>query len=535
MKTTIRIVAFIICFGNALHGAVYYLDPVNGSITNDGSLENPWSSLEEVIDANMISSNSYNPLPYDAMNSELSIKNPNGVIGAGDTLLLMEGLHGEIFLRGYYNSDMITIKGFPGHIATLRSIQIQAGRHWRFENLTISAEPYETFDTGKLVYFQTHSYHGPCSKMEILDCDIHNGKEPWNTLEQWLTNVGDGIYMRGDSMIAIGNTLTNTDMGITAAGNNIVASNNQVINFTGDGMRMLGSNIVFESNLIKNCYDVDDNHDDGIQSFTSSGNPFENNVIRSNTIINYEDPNQLFRGTLQGIGCFDGFYNNWIIENNVINVDHWHGITLMGANDCTIINNTVIDPSPDETPGPSWIRIADHKDGTPSTGCVVKNNISNNIIVDAINDHNIIASTYEEYNIHFIDYSLSDFRLKPDSDCIDGADSGFAPSLDILGNPRNVGLGPDIGAYEFQALSSINSSKYNKEIVVYPNPFSDFSSIRGTKSGDKIIIYDTFGRLMSDRSLNGSAIGGDLKKGSFYLKVLDRNDNLKYSNVIIKI
>ena len=54
-------------------------------------------------------------------------------------------------------------------------------------------------------------------------------------------------------------------------------------------------------------------------------------VLRGNTIINYEDPDQPHRGTLQGIGCFDGMFVDWIIENNVIIVDHYHGITLSGA------------------------------------------------------------------------------------------------------------------------------------------------------------------------------------------------------------
>ena len=54
-------------------------------------------------------------------------------------------------------------------------------------------------------------------------------------------------------------------------------------------------------------------------------------------------PQQPHRGALQGIGCFDGMFVDWIIENNVIIVDHYHGITLGGARGCRIVNNTVID------------------------------------------------------------------------------------------------------------------------------------------------------------------------------------------------
>ena len=68
-------------------------------------------------------------------------------------------------------------------------------------------------------------------------------------------------------------------------------------------------------------------------------------------------------------------FEDWVVENNVVFVDHWHGITLSGAVDSRIVNNTVCDIN-SESPGPSWIRIGDHKNGTPSSGCVVRNNLT---------------------------------------------------------------------------------------------------------------------------------------------------------------
>jgi len=60
----------------------------------------------------------------------------------------------------------------------------------------------------------------------------------------------------------------------------------------------------------------------------------------------------------------------------------------------------------------------------------------------------------------FVDPENSDFRLQPESPCIDAADGTEAPELDIDGNPRvddpgsvNTGIGPpwaDMGAYEYQ-------------------------------------------------------------------------------------
>lgn len=88
-------------FGNS-----YYLDPVNGNMTNDGSQNAPWGSLEEVIDAGFIASFAWSPLPYNTEDSSLVPKNPDGTIHGGDTLILLDGLHGEVFLQNY-NSRLL--------------------------------------------------------------------------------------------------------------------------------------------------------------------------------------------------------------------------------------------------------------------------------------------------------------------------------------------------------------------------------------------------------------------------------------------
>ncbi len=426
----------------------YYLDPINGQSSNDGSLNAPFGSLEEVISDGLIESFQY-AAPYDPKTSTLSIKHQGAPIQGGDTLMLLPGLHGEVFLRNYVNAKMITVLGSNQKEVILKSIQIQGGKNWRFEHLSVSSEPYGEYAGGRLVYFENHSWHGPSVKMEVINCDIFSAEKPWTTANDWLQYVSNGLDIHADSSLAINNTIRNIDMGLTAVGDYITASHNQIINFSGDGMRILGSNNVFEGNVIKNCYDVDDNHDDGIQSFTSVDNPFENNILRGNIIINYEDPDQPLKGTLQGIGCFDGFYNNWIVENNVVSVDHWHGITFLGANNCRIVNNTVLDPTLDGKPGPSWIMINDHKNGTPSTNCVVKNNVANSISATADQSNNVMLTTYESYEANFQDYLSYDFRLKSNSELIDAADPESATSSDIDNQSRKQGEGPDIGAYEF--------------------------------------------------------------------------------------
>ena len=229
------------------------------------------------------------------------------------------------------------------------------------------------------------------------------------------------------------------------------------------------------------------NHDDGFQSWSLGDNGVGTGVVygmvlRGNTIINYEDKNQPFRGTLQGIGCFDGMFEDWRIENNVIITDHWHGITLSGATNCTIINNTVVDIN-DTTPGPPWIRIGDHKNGTQSTGCLVRNNLTtalNISSVGVVQDHNSIVRNHDD---HFVNYRKNDLRLKAGCSAIDSGSAVSAPAFDRDKNPRPFGTGVDIGAYEWgytgiiggpvspQAASAFSCLYYprQKRVVIYLN------------------------------------------------------------------
>lgn len=434
-----------ICFGT-----VYYVDPVNGSSSNDGSFNSPWKTLEEVIDDGLIESYSYSPLPYQEGVSQLVIKNQGAPIKAGDIIMLRSGLHGELFARGYYNSSYITIMAESGHQPILRNVKLQACRNWKIKGIDVSGEPYGYEGNNKLIFAESHNWQGPASNIEIEGNNLYGAEQAWQTAEDWLSFSKDGIYLRGDSMLCIENNVRNVDMGITLFGDYIQAIDNNIVNFSGDGIRVLGSNCLVKNNLIKNCYDVDENHDDGIQSFTTGGLIVDNNIIESNIILNYEDPNQNLLGPLQGIGCFDGFFNNWIVRNNLVFVNHFHGISFYGANNCEIVNNTVLDPLPDIEPGSVWILVTDHKNGTPSSGCIAKNNVANRFIIDGVETNNVALDNITAYNENFVNYLMHDFSLKQGSVLIDAADDNYAPAFDIVDIPRPQGNNADVGCYEFQ-------------------------------------------------------------------------------------
>ncbi|MCA8946837.1 MAG: hypothetical protein KDB29_11470, partial [Planctomycetes bacterium] len=171
---------------------------------------------------------------------------------------------------------------------------------------------------------------------------------------------------------------------------------------------------------------------------------------RGNTIINHENPSHPLRTTLQGIGCFDGWFEDWVIENNVVITDHWHGITLLGAKNCRIVNNTVIDLYTG-TPGPSWIQIGHHKTLGPSENCVIRNNLANTISipsgqVNITEDHNIAVSNPSAF---FVDPANFDLHLLDTAAAIDAGSATLAPlnDRDQIGRPYNGVV--DIGAFEW--------------------------------------------------------------------------------------
>jgi len=432
----------------ATPGNTFYVDPLNGSISNDGSADFPWRTLQEVIEQNLIETTEYETLPYEE-GAPMVVKNAGAPVKPGDTLVLRDGYHGELRIIGAYNTAYVTIKAQAGHRPVLSRIHLTAVSKWRLQDLTVSPEAAPQYENDTLVFVESHNWRGPSFDVVIDGCTLYSvaASAGWTDVD-WNAMACNCIQVSGDDMTISNNHCKNVNFGITVSGDNSLIHNNIVENFAGDGMRGLGNDLVFEYNLVKNCYAVNSNHDDGFQSWSINDDPPRERVIlRGNVFINYEDPNQPYRGTLQGIGCFDGPYVDWIVENNVVIVDHWHGIAFYGAYGCLIVNNTVVDQN-DISPGPPWSRVDPHKDGTASRGCVIRNNIAPQIITSegVTADHNYLVT---DYNATFQDCASFDLRPRADAAVIDAGSPSQAPAEDADGTPRPRGRGYDIGAYEY--------------------------------------------------------------------------------------
>ncbi len=434
--------------------AEFYVDPVRGSRAGDGSAERPWRTIQEVIDAGLVESQRWNELPYTER-SELVVRNAGAPVQAGDTIWLRSGFHGALSITGYYNPETITIAAEAGHTPQLSSVRIRSDSHWTLRGLTVSAEFGEPYERRTLVDLDSHGWQGPIHDIVVDRCTIMSmaDSSAW-TIEDWNERACNGIQVDGTRMTIHDNRLLNVNHGISVGASHSLIAGNLVENFAGDGLRGLGDYCTFEYNTVKNCYNVNANHDDGFQSWSTGPEGVGTSevigmVLRGNTILNYDDPNQPFRGTLQGIGCFDGTFVDWVVENNVVITDHWHGITLGGARNCLVINNTVLDRN-SSSPGPPWICVDKHKNGTPPVDCIVRNNLATDFrnAPQVREDHNL---RIEDPVALFVDPEHFDLHLRPGAKAIDAGSSEGAPELDRDRIRRPQGNGIDIGAYEWHS------------------------------------------------------------------------------------
>lgn len=483
--------------------ATYYLDPEEGSLANDGSPQAPWTTVQEILDSNLIETFAPFEYPYNEGDSLILI-NEGAPVKAGDTLICRSGYYGPLHISRKFNTDYITIRAEDNHKPIFKNIRFTGTRYWRLRGLTISPSSAPKYEKSTLISIEWHNWSGPSTFITLEDCFLYSieNSSLWSS-EDWDELSCTAINSQGKHVIIRNNYCKNVNFGISSSGDSSLIEYNTIENFAGDGLRGLGNYNVFQYNVVKNSYDVNANHDDGFQSWSAGEEGVGTDTVwgitlRGNTIINYEDPNQPYRGTLQGIGCFDGFYTDWIVENNVVIVNHYHGITLSGAVNCRIINNTVIDRDTTEPDISPWIRVGDHKNGSPSEGCVVRNNIYyRTLSLDShqTEDHNLMVRNYDS---NFVDFGQFDLRLKEGSPAIDAGSNSLTPSTDIRGVSRPQGNLTDIGAYEHVAGEE---KSFFSPLSIDPNPFTTFTDITftlNTYGNVRLEIYNSSGSKIKE-------------------------------------
>lgn len=449
----------LLCFAIAPAAAnTFHIDPVSGSDSGDGSAGSPWRSLQQVLDSGRVESRNWPSYPYQAGMSLVPI-NAGAPVKAGDTLLLRSGYYGDISIRNLYNAAIITIAAEPGHTPRLRSLLVQSAQNWSLRGLSISPSHAATYAQTTMARISNHNHFGPAWDIELIDSDLFSVPDAsgWSA-QDWISLASSGVDVGSDRIGVRNNRLRNLRFGISVGGADAVIRGNLIDGFSADGLRGLGDRGLFEYNRVQNIKvgdPPDTNHDDGFQSWsvgpTGVGSGEVTGVVlRGNVFISSTDLSDPLRTSMQGIGCFDGFFVDWTVENNIVVTDHWHGISFYGMRDSRILNNTVIDVN-SVSPGPPWIMVHAHKDGRPSSNVVVRNNLSTDFSLAGNNlttDHNLeflqanAATLFvaPPYNLH----------LLPGTAAVDTGSATLAPPIDIEGVPRPQGPAFDLGAHEWR-------------------------------------------------------------------------------------
>lgn len=451
----------------SLFATDYYCDPVNGNMNYNGlSSKTAWKSLEDVF----------------ARSKKFS---------AGDVIYLMNGAHGRPYITGG-NSDYVTIKALPNHNPKLAGIQFGKGSYWAFDGLTFTADG-SGGDNFKSTFIQSNTDN---THLVITNSVFYMAEDSSNwTFNDWYTYTKNksifALSVRGNYFKFNNNIIKNVYFGLSILGDNIEIKNNLIDNFAGDAMQLQNSdNVLIENNIIKDAYIQDYNiqHDDAIQ-LMGVASPMNNVVVRNNTIYNFSDEitqsmidDNLVGYSMQGIILTDGKITNSVIENNLVVLDTYHGITINSSDKCRIQNNTIArTPNKVNTENVyPWITFYGGKGGLHTNG-VVRNNIAYQYSIASGNlDQNNISISESSLNNNFTDYSSFDFTLKEDSYAIDTGLNTDISEFDLAGNNRLFNTTVDCGAYEYFAEENIIVTEFDKVIkssnndgMVYDNSVSD--------------------------------------------------------------
>ena len=370
-------------------------------------------------------------------------------LAGGDRLLLAPGDHGALRIEGARfdppltiaaqqegaHVDRIVVRNSAGLV--IRGLQV-----WPRSPLGKNAAVLMT--------------HPNSAHIEFEDLDIRSRQDAQNYLdwsaEDWTgPRSVRGVRLRGPDNVLRHSVLTGVSNGISAEGPRAQVIGNEVRGFSRDGLRGLSSGSLFRRNTVRDCVDVDDNHDDGFQAWVAKPGRWGPSELRDvtldgNTILEWTGPaDHPLRCRLQGIALFDPPFENWTIINNLVVVSAYHGIALYGGIDSRVINNTVISATGAQRNAP-WIRQQATERAAPRN-TVFANNVAAAFRLGDMEpnplEHNVVSA------MPFRDFenpAAFDFRPRADSRLLGAADPDLAPPNDLTGRPRPGA--PAIGALE---------------------------------------------------------------------------------------
>ena len=420
-----------------------YLDPINGNINNNGSINSPLSSLSSV----MASNKTFNDNVY---------------------LVLREGNHGKVVINGLNPRTQLSFVAFENEKPVLSELQIRNSSKLSFKDIIIDGSLSNLMRDNFMLTGDKNSHSLSFDTMIIKAAD---DSSRWTKVDWYANSIG-GMDMRGKDITVTNSLITNVYHAVSLRGDRAYYAHNIIDNFAGDGIRGLGDDSIYEYNTVRDCY-IDDysiQHDDGFQAYriaSDASYKVKNVVLRGNKILLFADPitdfvrdNNLVGKLMQGMIITDGHADSWLVENNLVVSSQYHGISLYGATSCRVQNNTVVShPSFAKNTAPRIYLDDQKKSGQThsNTNNIVRNNITTTLTTwtfDASstieNNLDIVESNLMNFTNIFSDYEGLNFHLKSTSTAIDTGKNTDTSLLDNDELDRIYNTKVDKGAFEYR-------------------------------------------------------------------------------------
>lgn len=309
---------------------------------------------------------------------------------AGDTIVLLDGDYGALVVKNRKFSTPVTIRAENPRKAHLERIAITGtSGNMVFRNLSVwPSNPDKAGATRVDAGFATNvTFDG----LDVRSASTASGYAGW-TKAQWAAHGLKGFQARGANVTLKNSTFTGLGFGIVMLGKGAAVDGNAVRGFSMDGIRVLGNNSTVRGNLVTDAVRINKNHPDAIQSWAQNGKPVKGLVIADNTIVEWSSAKKSpYRAKLQGIGLFDGWYDDLKITGNRIAVTAYHGIAVYGGRGVQITGNTVVNGKGNKA-GYPWIGVFDKKKGPPSRNVTVSGNTAMKYIVASDKANKVVSS-----------------------------------------------------------------------------------------------------------------------------------------------
>jgi hypothetical protein len=324
-------------------GKTFYVDPVRGSLSGDGSLAKPFKSLQFVLDPkNKI----LQTRQMSGVSSGLVLVNSGSLVKGGDTILLKSGNYGALSIANVFNDKYLVIKADVGAMPEFTRISVSTGSKFIFDGLRVRSGSVDS--TGNLVTIGNDVRQQTTRDFQLRNMNIANVDAVSNfSPTDWFKLKTVGVRVAATCTRMEASTISNVRTAVDLGGQYITVYNNRIFNFSDDGIRFQNSNQTISKNLIYSGRNAlaDNGLHDAIQGFTPIVEPgakegiLRNITVQRNKVFNF--PRNGYR-PLRGIGYYQGFVMNSSFTNNLVVTDSPFGMNLAGASNVVVAHNTVL-------------------------------------------------------------------------------------------------------------------------------------------------------------------------------------------------